>query len=70
MCCSCLKEPKLIGSLRGLIYTIVLLEVYRPRRVKDFFKDQCPKNDRERMTMKNLCYSLVVDSMMYDQVCT
>ena len=23
-------------------------------------KDQCPKNDREMMAMKNVCYSLVV----------
>ena len=29
MCCSCLREPILIGSLRGLICTIVLLEVYQ-----------------------------------------
>ena len=35
-----------------------------------FSKDQCPKNDREMMTMKNVHYSLVVDSTMYDQVFT
>ena len=33
-------------------------------------KDQCPKNDRERMTMKNVRYSLQVGSLMYAQVCT
>ena len=33
-------------------------------------KDQCPKNDRERMTMKNVRYSLGVGSLMYAQVCT
>ena len=33
-------------------------------------KDQCPKNDRERMTMKNVRYSSIVGSLMYAQVCT
>ena len=33
-------------------------------------KDQCCKNDRERMTMKNVRYSSAVGSLMYAQVCT
>ena len=33
-------------------------------------KDQCPKNDRERMSMKNVRYSSVVGSLIYAQVCT
>ena len=33
-------------------------------------KDQCPKNDRERMTMTNVCYSSIVGILMYAQVCT
>ena len=33
-------------------------------------KNQCPKNDRERMTMKNVRYSSIVCSLMYAQVCT
>ena len=33
-------------------------------------KDQCPKNDRERMTMKNVRYSSTVGSLRYAQVCT
>ena len=33
-------------------------------------KDQCPKNDREMMVMKNVRYSSVVGSLMYAQVCT
>ena len=33
-------------------------------------KDQCLKNDREIMSMKNVLYSLVVGSLMYSQVCT
>ena len=33
-------------------------------------KDQCPKNDRERMVMKNVCYSSIVGSLRYAQVCT
>ena len=32
-------------------------------------KDSCPKNDRERMTMKNVRYSSAVGSLMYAQVC-
>ena len=32
-------------------------------------KDWCPKNDRERMAMKNVHYALVVGSLMYAQVC-
>ena len=34
-----------------------------------FSKDQYPKNDRERMAMKNVRYSLAVGSLMYAQVC-
>ena len=33
-------------------------------------KDQCPKNDRERMAMKNVRYSSTVGNLMYAQVCT
>ena len=33
-------------------------------------KDQSPKNDRERMTMKNVRYSSVMGSLMYAQGCT
>ena len=33
-------------------------------------KDQCPKNDRVKLTMKNVRYSLVVGSLMYAQVST
>ena len=33
-------------------------------------KDQCPKNDRERMSMKNVHYSSTVGSLMYAQVYT
>ena len=33
-------------------------------------KDQCPKNNRERMTMKIVRSSSVVGSLMYAQVCT
>ena len=32
-------------------------------------KDRCPKNDRERMAMKNVYYYLAVGSLMYAQVC-
>ena len=38
MYCSCLRELIMIGFLRGLICTIVLLEVYQLRRVKDFLR--------------------------------
>ena len=31
-------------------------------------KDQCPKNDREGMTMKNVRYSSTLGSLMYAQV--
>ena len=34
------------------------------------YKDQCPKNDRERMAMKNVHYSSTVGSLMYAQVYT
>ena len=33
-------------------------------------KDRCPKNDRERMVMKNVRYSSAVGSLMYAQVYT
>ena len=33
-------------------------------------KDQCPKNDRERMAMKNVHYSSTVGSLIYAQVYT
>ena len=33
-------------------------------------KDQSPKNDRERMAMKNVRYSSIVGSLMYAQGCT
>ena len=33
-------------------------------------KDQCPKNVKERMMMKNVYYSSEVGSLMYAQVCT
>ena len=33
-------------------------------------KDQCPKNDREMMKMKHVCYSLIMGSLMYAQDCT
>ena len=34
------------------------------------FKDQCPQNDREKMTLKNVCYFSTMGSLMYAQVCT
>ena len=33
-------------------------------------KDHCPRNDRERIAMKNVRYSSAMGSLMYDQVCT
>ena len=33
-------------------------------------KDQCPKNHKERIAMKNVRYSSIVGSLMYAQVCT
>lgn len=33
-------------------------------------KDQCPKNERDKRKMANVPYSSIVDSLMYDQVCT
>ena len=35
-----------------------------------FSKDQCPQNDIEINKMKVALYSLVMGSVMYDQVCT
>ena len=68
ICCSYLREPILIGSLRGLICTIVLPKVFR--KGERLSKDRCPKNDRERMGMKNVFYSSTVCSLMYAQVYT
>ena len=33
-------------------------------------KDQCPKNDKEMMAMKNVLYYSIMGSFMYAQVCT
>ena len=35
-----------------------------------FSKDQCPKNDFERGSVKDVPYSSVVGNLMYAQVCT
>ena len=32
--------------------------------------NQCPKNDLENESMKNIRYASAVDSLMYAQVCT
>lgn len=35
-----------------------------------FSKNQCPKSNRDRMTMRNINYSFRVGSLIYAQVCT
>ena len=35
-----------------------------------FNLNQCPNNDFEKEQMKNIPYALVVDNIMYVQVCT
>ncbi len=35
-----------------------------------FSKSQCPQSDNERIQMQAIPYALVVDSLIYAQVCT